>query len=598
LLDSYKKILYLLPKGDKVKLTILFCMMILAALLEVAGIGMIPAFVSIVANPEKVLEFAPAEGLFNLLGITTSRELLLWGGVVLVAIFVVKNFYITFFYYIEARYTYSRFYRIAHRLMSSYMQAPYTFHLQRNTADLLRNTNQEVRLMIQQVIKPSLILGKELLMSVTIVTFLLIMEPVISILVFTLLGTTVGLFFAFTQKRLKSYGLEEQVHRRGLIKALNQGVGGIKDARVLNREAEFIEKFRYAAYRSSILLTRKFFLSKIPKPIVESIAVGGIMLIAVVMVLQGRPVISIIPVMTLFVMATVRLMPALQQITKSITTLRYNIVVVDPLYDDMKELAEYRKRFLADRKRQERLQMQQNIEVRDVHYSYPGSEEMALKGVTLTIPRGQSIAFTGPSGAGKTTMVDLLLGLLDPVRGEILVDGENIQEHLSAWQRNIGYIPQFIYLSDESLRSNIAFGIPEKEIDDEKVWKALRLAQLEDFVTRLPDGLDALIGERGVRLSGGQRQRIGIARALYHDPQVLVMDEATSALDNITEKQIIQAIEELKGDRTIITIAHRLTTVMKCDRIYFMTDGKIHSEGTYDELIEHNEQFRVLADVS
>ena len=291
-------------------------------------------------------------------------------------------------------------------------------------------------------------------------------------------------------------------------------------------------------------------------------------------------------------------MPAIQQITKSITKLRYSLVVVDPLYDDITELAEYRKRFLADRKKKERLQIQRDIEVRNVHYSYPGSEEMALKGVTLTIPRGQSIAFTGPSGAGKTTMVDLLLGLLDPVRGEILVDGENIQEHLSAWQRNIGYIPQFIYLSDESLRSNIAFGIPEKEIDDEKVWKALRLAQLEDFVTRLPDGLDALIGERGVRLSGGQRQRIGIARALYHDPQVLVMDEATSALDNITEKQIIQAIEELKGDRTIITIAHRLTTVMKCDRIYFMTDGKIHSEGTYDELIEHNEQFRVLADVS
>jgi len=598
LLASFKKILYLLPKGDKFKLIILFGMMLGAALLEVAGIGMIPAFVSIIANPDRVLEYAPAERLFSRFNIQTSRELLLWGGSLLIAIFFIKNIYLIFFYYIEARYTNSRFYKIAHRLMSSYMQAPYTFHLQRNTADLLRNTNQEVRLLIQQVITPTLILGKEFLMAMTIVTFLLILEPIISLLVFTLLGLVVGVFFLLTQKRVKRYGLEEQIHRRGLIKALNQGVGGIKDARVLNREAEFIEKFRFAAHRSSILLTRMNFLSKIPKPIVETIAVGGIMLIAVIMVLQDRPIISIIPVLTLFAMATVRLMPAIQQITKSITKLRYNIVVVDPLYDDITELAEYRKQFLADRKKKERLQMQRDIEVRNVHYHYPGSDEMALDGVTLAIPRGQSIAFTGPSGAGKTTIVDLLLGLLEPVRGEILVDDKNIKDHLSAWQRNIGYIPQFIYLSDETLRCNIAFGVPEKEIDDDMVWKALRLAQLEEFILKLPEGLDTVIGERGVRLSGGQRQRVGIARALYHDPQVLIMDEATSALDNVTEKQIIQAIEKLRGERTIITIAHRLTTVMKCDRIYFMMEGKVHSEGTYDELIQHNEKFRVLADAN
>ncbi len=598
MLASFKKILYLLPKGDKFKLIILFGMMLGAALLEVAGIGMIPAFVSIIANPDRVLEYAPAERLFSRFNIQTSRELLLWGGSLLIAIFFIKNIYLIFFYYIEARYTNSRFYKIAHRLMSSYMQAPYTFHLQRNTADLLRNTNQEVRLLIQQVITPTLILGKEFLMAMTIVTFLLILEPIISLLVFTLLGLVVGVFFLLTQKRVKRYGLEEQIHRRGLIKALNQGVGGIKDARVLNREAEFIEKFRFAAHRSSILLTRMNFLSKIPKPIVETIAVGGIMLIAVIMVLQDRPIISIIPVLTLFAMATVRLMPAIQQITKSITKLRYNIVVVDPLYDDITELAEYRKQFLADRKKKERLQMQRDIEVRNVHYHYPGSDEMALDGVTLAIPRGQSIAFTGPSGAGKTTIVDLLLGLLEPVRGEILVDDKNIKDHLSAWQRNIGYIPQFIYLSDETLRCNIAFGVPEKEIDDDMVWKALRLAQLEEFILKLPEGLDTVIGERGVRLSGGQRQRVGIARALYHDPQVLIMDEATSALDNVTEKQIIQAIEKLRGERTIITIAHRLTTVMKCDRIYFMMEGKVHSEGTYDELIQHNEKFRVLADAN
>lgn len=572
--------------------------MLLTAILEVAGIGMIPAFVAIVADPEKVIQYGAVGNLLDFLGITTSRELLLWGGAALIAVFVVKNAYISFYYYIEARYAYSRFYRIAHRLMSSYMQAPYTFHLQRNTADLLRNTNQEVRLLIQKVVKPSLTFAKEVVMSLTIIIFLLILEPVITLFVFLILGSTVGGFLMFTQKRMKQYGKEEQIHRRGLIKALNQGVGGIKDARVLNREAEFIEKFRYAAFRSTRLMSIQDFISKIPKPIVETMAVAGIMLIAVLMVLQGREIAAIIPVLTLFAMATVRLMPSLQSITKSLTHLRYNIVVIDPLYSDIHELAEYREKFLADRKKQDSMKLQKTIEAGDVHYSYPGSDEKALDGISFTIQKGQSVAFTGPSGAGKSTIVDILLGLLDPVKGEILLDGKNIQEQLSAWQRNIGYIPQFIYLSDETLRSNIAFGIAEDKVEDEKVWEALRLANLDEFVKRLPNGLNTIIGERGVRLSGGQRQRVGIARALYHDPQVLVMDEATSALDNTTEKQIISAIEKLRGERTIITIAHRLTTVMNCDVIYFMRDGKIESHGTYNELVSLNERFRVLAEAT
>jgi len=596
--DIVKKILYLLPAGDKYKLLALFVLMLLAAALEVAGIGMIPAFVAIVADPDKVMQHGAVGNLLEYLGITAPRELLIWGGATLIAVFVVKNTYIIFYYYIEARYTYNRFYKIAHRLMSSYMQAPYTFHLKRNTAELLRNSNHEVRLLINKIIRPSLNLAKEMLMTLAIIIFLLVLEPIITLVVFMLLGSSVGGFMMLTQKRMKQYGKEDQLHRSGLIKALNQGVGGIKDARVLNREAEFIEKFRFAAFRSSYLMRMYEFVSKIPKPIVETMAVAGIMLIAVLMVLQGREVAAIVPVLTLFAMATVRLMPALQNITKALTQLRYNIVVVDPLYSDIRELAEYRKNFLNDRKKQERVVLEKSIEARDIHYRYPGSDEWALDGISFMIQSGQSVAFTGSSGAGKTTIVDILLGLLDPVKGEILLDGKNIQDQLSAWQRNIGYIPQFIYLSDETLRNNIAFGIPEKEIKDQNIWRALRLANLDEFVQRLPKKLNTIIGERGVRLSGGQRQRVGIARALYHDPQVLVMDEATSALDNTTEKQIISAIDQLRGERTIITVAHRLTTVMNCDVIYFMRNGKIEANGTYNELVLQNERFKVLTEAT
>ena len=591
----FRKILYLLPKGDKVKLVILFLMMLIAAVLEVAGIGMIPVFVSIVADPEQIMQYEPAERLLSALGVETSRDLLIRGAVGLVGIFLVKNLYLIFYFYLESKFIHRREFTISHALMSSYMQAPYTFHLQRNTAELIRNTNQEVKMLVVQVLKPFMEMAKETVMVIGIILFLLIIEPLITLATFAILGGAVGGFLLLTQKRMKRYGKEAQQLRRAKIKAVNQGVGGIKDARVLNRENEFIHIFKKAAERNARMEAIKSFLKRIPKPVVETIAVGGIMLIAIIMVFQGRPISAIIPILSLFAMAAIRLMPAVQKITSTLTNLRYSIVAIEPVYNDMLELSGHRRKFLSDRKNHERLQLRESIQAKNIHYSYPGTEEKALNGVTFTIPKGQAVAFTGASGAGKTTVVDLLLGLLKPDQGHIFADDTNIQDHLSGWQQNIGYIPQFIYLSDETLRSNIAFGLRSSEIDDEKVWQAVKLAQLEELVGKLPDGLNTEIGESGVRLSGGQRQRVGIARALYHNPQVLVMDEATSALDNITEKLIINAIENLKGERTIIMIAHRLTTVMNCDHLYLMDAGRIIKEGTYNELIESSSQFREMA---
>lgn len=299
--------------------------------------------------------------------------------------------------------------------------------------------------------------------------------------------------------------------------------------------------------------------------------------------------------MALFAMATVRLMPAVSQISSLYTNLQYNMVAVNPIYEDLKELEGASREFVEDRSKQKKMTLQQRIDAKDISYRYPGSDEFALRDVSFSIAKGKAVAFVGSSGAGKTTMVDMLLGLLTPESGDVSIDGESIFSNLSAWQKNIGYIPQSIYLSDETLRSNIAFGLPEKSIEDDKVIRALDLAQLSDLIKTLPDGLDTILGENGTRLSGGQRQRVGIARALYHDPEVLVMDEATSALDNITEKQITNAIETLKGDRTIIIIAHRLTTVMNCSKLYLMEQGRIIEEGTYSELISTNRRFREMA---
>ncbi len=590
-----KKLLYILPDRDYIKILILFFLMLIAAGVEVVGIGMIPAFVSIVASPDTVLGFEPIQPILAALDITTSQDLLLWGSVTLVGVFILKSFYLIFFNYVEARYTYNRRYKISHRLMSSYMQAPYTFHLQRNTAELLRNVTQEVTILISKVLVSILTLAREGIMVLAILGFLLVMEPLITLVVITFAGLGSGVFIFATRKKVKAYGEREQEHRRGMIKAVNQGLGGIKDARVLNRENEFIEKFRLEAYYSSRLLTYISYTKKIPQPVIETTAVIGMMLIAAILVWQGRAMTAIIPIMALFGMAIVRLMPAVRKLTTDYTYLIYNIVSINPIYDDLKELESDRKLFIEDRKKGAVLKLEQSIDAENVHYAYPGSEEQALNGVSFNIPKGKAVAFVGEPGAGKTTVVDLLLGLLKPEEGVINVDGIDIQDNLSAWQKNIGYIPQSIYLADETLRSNIAFGLPEKEIDDKKVLQAIESAQLKKMVDRLPDGLETILGENGTRLSGGQRQRVGIARALYHNPQILVMDEATSALDNVTEQEITRAIEVLKGDRTIIMIAHRLTTVQNCDILYLMKNGKIKDMGTYNQLIEKNNEFRKMA---
>jgi len=592
---EYQKLRRLFTRGDKIKLILLFAMMMGAAVLEIAGIGMIPAFVAIVANPNRILEHERFGSLFQQLGITTARELLIYGGIALIGIFVIKNSYTLIFRYVEARFIYNRRYVFSHKLMTAYMQAPYTFYLQRNTAELLRNTTGEVNIMVNNVLDPSLKILKEFIMGASVVFFLFFVEPVITLFVFIVMGGISGIFLYITQRRMKFIGVEAQRYRKEMLRAAQQGFGGIKDARVLNREPEFIEVFREMSLKSSRLQQTKAFISMIPRPAIETIAVSGIMLIALVMVMQDRPIANIIPVLTLFAAALYRLMPSIQQITQMLTELRYHLPSVNPIYDDLTELKPFIKDFRADRRKKEKLELINEIAINNLHYQYPSSTEQALNGVSLRILHGKAVAFVGPSGAGKTTMVDVLLGLLEPQQGEILVDSKNIFYSISAWQQNIGYIPQFIYLSDDSLRRNIAFGLPDNKIDEVKVQQAVELAQLGELVSRLPEGLDTVVGERGTRLSGGQRQRVGIARALYHNPQVLVMDEATSALDSVTEQLIIEAIEALKGERTVIMIAHRLTTVMNCDTIFYMEDGKIVDQGTYPELLQRNKRFREMA---
>ncbi|MEX1211385.1 MAG: ABC transporter ATP-binding protein [Balneolaceae bacterium] len=596
MLDSLKKIYRLFPRKDHLKLLILLGMMIVGAALEVLGIGMIPVFVVAVSNPENLMTYPVLGSLLEYVNITTAEELVVYGALLLIGVYILKNSYLSWFIYLKKRFVANRGVMLENRLFKAYMTSPYTFYISRNSAELLRNVTAETKRVVDGVMIPFLELALNVTMFVFILGTLLVLEPLISVVTILFLGGGGGVFLRYTRLKNRDFGRQDREARSLKNKTVLQGLGGLKVSRVLNREKLFLQEYGHWAEKSKVANIYKYVVQQLPKHIIETLAVIGILLIALILVWEGRAIAAIIPVLSLFGAATVRLMPAFNQVISQTANIQYNAPSVDVIYDDLKQLEsqyqEFRKDVLQDK--HAILPLSQEIQIRDLTYRYPEQEDLAVEKVNLTIPRGAAIAFVGESGAGKTTMADLILGLLTPEHGAIKVDGVDIATNIRGWQQNIGYIPQQIYLLDDTICRNIAFGIPDDLIDEEKIDFSIKAAQLEELMVRLPDGLDTVVGERGVRLSGGQQQRIGIARVLYDNPQVLVMDEATSALDNITEKFVIEAIENLRGDRTIIMIAHRLTTVRKCDVIYLMKEGKIVNQGSYDELLVTSRDFREM----
>ncbi|SHG34127.1 ABC-type multidrug transport system, ATPase and permease component [Fodinibius roseus] len=596
MIESLKKIYTLFPSSDHYKLLILFGMMLLASLLEVLGIGMIPVFVSTVASPDKVLNYPVLGDLLLSLGVSDSESLVIYGALLLIGVYIVKNTYLGFFLYIKKRFIENRGVYLQDRIFRAYMTAPYSFYINRNSAELLRNVTSEVNKIISGTLMPFMEVTLNFTMFLFIIGTLFLFEPLITVISIVVLGGGGYLFLHYTKQKTKEYGKDNREARKEKNKAVLQGLNGFKDARVLNREESFLDHYRFNAERSKRANTYEYVVGKMPKPIIETIAVAGILSIALLMVWQGRDVASIIPVLSLFGAATVKLMPVLNQVINQSTKIRYNAYSVYAIYDDLKILENdyrtFRMKVLGD---QDKIAFDHQIVLNSVTYSYPNADEKAVQEVSIDIPEGGVVAFVGPSGAGKTTLVDIILGLLEPQKGTIEADGVDIFEQIRGWQKNIGYIPQSIYLLDDTIKRNIAFGILDDEIDDQKLWDAIEAAQLIELVERLAEGVETIVGERGVRLSGGQQQRIGIARALYDNPQVLVMDEATSSLDNLTEKYVIKAIERLRGDRTIIMIAHRLSTVKNCDVIYMMKEGKVVDAGTYEELLEQSADFRKMS---
>lgn len=598
--DFFKNLFYLFTTKEKWQVAGLFILILIGAGFETLGVGLVLPFIALLENPQQVKETEVLRWVYQTVGEPEMRQFLIGAGLGFIGVYLLKNTYLTVLTYLQCRFTYDKQIELCSRLFRAYLYSSYTFHLQRNTAQLIRNLTVETIIFFNNILNPGLLAITEITILVCITLFLVVVEPVASLAAAGGIGLATMIFYRLVRLKLSELGKARQYHQGQLIQTINQGLGGVKEAKVLGREQLFIDEYQRHNICSGRALQFSRVVSQLPRFFIESIAIIGLMLIVVSVLAQGRSLNAVLPTLSLFAAAAFRLMPSINRILITVTQMRFSSHSVYVLYHDLMELKAVEEK--SNRVNESRTGVRQQglktaIALRDVVYQYPGASDASLRGISLTIPKGTSVGFVGSSGAGKTTIVDVILGLLPPTEGQVLVDDRDIYQDLPSWQRLIGYIPQSIYLCDDTLRNNIAFGIPADEINEDWIESAVESAQLTELVKSLPQGLDTLVGERGVRLSGGQRQRVGIARALYHNPEVLVMDEATAALDNQTEAGVMEAVEKLSGEKTLIMIAHRLSTVKNCDRLYFMNQGQIVDAGTYDELCQRNQEFQKMAQV-
>ena len=569
----FYKLGYIFDRKDKRNIVLLLFAVIVGSFLELSAVAVFSPFADILMNPNAIQKKWYLKWLYEVFHCQDYKGFLTVLSVIIIVIYVVKNVYLICERSYMFKFSYDTQKNLSTRLLVTYMKEPYTFHLNKNIATLQRSLQEDTS-QFMQVILYTLELINEVVTCAVMGIFLLIESKSITIIVLFLLCLCVGLFFFITKKYARGLGQKNQRYRGMIFQWMNQSLGGIKEIKILDREQYFIDEYQkyYAKFSRGLRISRV--ISILPKYIVEAVSMTGLLLAIIIkMYFGGADVIYYLPQLAVFAVAALRLMPSVGKINEFTTSILYALPSVDLVYHDLNEIAAYVER--QDGEVKEAWNLEKEIHVEHVTYTYPDTEEPVIQDADFVIPKGSTVAFVGASGAGKTTMADLILGLLEPQSGKILADTLNIHEKPKTFHAQVGYIPQVIYLSDDTIRNNIAFGIKEKEIDEQAVRRAMEMAQLAEFIDSLPRGLDTIVGDRGVRLSGGQRQRIGIARALYHDPEILVLDEATSALDNDTESAVMEAVENLQGTKTMIIIAHRLTTIRNVDRIYEVADGKV-----------------------
>ena len=574
----YKKLMLLLDGRQKKQMVGIVVLMLIGGMLEALGIAMIAPVMAVVMDPEKVESNKYLSFIYNSLHLNSATQLAAVIMVALILVFVVKNIFLYFMNVVQLRFVYTNQFATSRRMMINFMERPYEYYLGADTSIIQRNITSDVNNMYGLILS-SLQLISEIIVFICLVGILLSQDAVMTISIASLLVVVLLIIKFKIKPVMVKAGQENQDYYSGLYKWIDESVTGIKEIKIANKENYFISGYADcgAGYVNAV---QKYGLyNSTPRLLIETIAIAGMIGYMLIVMAGGQNLTDLVAQLTVMAAAAARLLPSANRINNYLTSIAYFepflMNVSDNLQSEINDSSvnyndgDYRKKISV-----EKLPVTKTIDMVDISYKYPNTDKYILENANMSIPVGKSVGIVGTSGAGKTTIVDVLLGLLKPESGKILADGVDVSEHYQGWLKNIGYIPQTIFMVDSTIRKNVAFGYADEDIDDNKVWQALKEASLDEFVRSLPEGLDTSIGERGIRLSGGQRQRIGIARALFEDPEVLVLDEATSALDNETESAIMESINKLHGRKTLIIIAHRLQTIEKCDMVYRVGDTK------------------------
>lgn len=575
------KFFYLLNNSQKKQLIYLFFLLLIGMFFEVLGIGILIPILSLLMDSNIGNKYPNLLPFLKMIGSPSQFKLVIYGMSFLVIIYLSKTFFLMYLSWKQSSFSANLSASISEKLYYGYLMQPYIFHLNRNSAFLINNISGEV-VQFSAITQSALIFIVELSAIIGVFIMLIFIEPIGALSVTIILALLIVIFYKLFKSKLSNWGKSRLYHASMMSKLLSQGLGAVKDVIVLSRSHFFLDVFSEHNLKHARIQSKVNTLNLAPRLYLELFAVIGLSILIILMALQHKPLENLIPTIAVFVAAAFRMIPSGNRIMASIQQIQYIDSSLDRLYKDFLLLS---KSVYPNFNQKNQIILNNEIDIFDLSYAYPDTLKNAVNKINLKVKKGETIGLIGPSGSGKSTTVDLILGLLNSDSGKILIDGIDINSNINSWRSQIGYVSQSIYLIDDTLINNIAFGLQNDQINIEKINTAIKYAQLEEFIEGLPLKLNTIVGERGVRLSGGQRQRIGIARAMYNNPPILILDEATSALDNETEKAFMDSIQMLKADKTIIIIAHRLTTVEKCDRIYKIVDGEITSYGVPQEVL-------------
>jgi ABC-type multidrug transport system fused ATPase/permease subunit len=574
--NALRQVWSILQRHERRRAGVMLVLMLVGMSLEMCSIALVVPTLAIMTREAGAMPAILRPWVEHFGGLSSPRLILATLGVLL-GVYALKSAFLLMVAWWQSRFVSAVQASLSRRIFSSVMGQPWTFHLERNSSTLIQTIAEaqgfsQVCMQLLQVISESLV-------AIGLLSILFWYEPVGAVMVAAVLGTAALLFSKVARARSRSWAQRRHQHGRQLLKHLQQGLGGAKEVKVRGCETEFVNQFRVETEGVARMSARQSFVDHVPRTGFEFAAVAALFFLAFAMVWQDQAVQSIVPMLGLFVTVAFRLLPSVNFATLAVQRVRYARPMIDSIHEhlSMPQSADLPAGSTP-------IAFREDVRVEGLTYQYPSGSEPVLRGIDLVIRKGTSTGLVGGSGQGKSTLVDSILGLLPPTSGRIMVDGVDIQRNVRGWRQIVGYVPQSIYLCDDTIRRNVAFGVPEASIDDGAVRRALEAARLDGLVSSLPDGVNTNVGERGVRLSGGERQRIGIARALYHNPEVLVLDEATSALDNDTERDVMEAVESLHGTRTIIMVAHRLSTMARCDVLHRIENGRIVQSGTFAEV--------------